>query len=99
MSQVTKRTSPPPPVAADELNVSELQVQAERLGEDHTGQIAASSAAAHPFISAGTMLKAALALIAVLVVSTAVVVSFTTEPAQQHFTMFTFNALLFVPTI
>jgi hypothetical protein len=92
-------TTPTTPVAGDELNVSALATEAGRLGENHRGQVVASSAAAHPFFSACTMLKAALSIIAVLVVATAVVVSFTTDPAQQHFTMFTFNVLLFVPTL
>lgn len=101
--QVTKRSTPG--VAGDDVDFTDIQKQAERLGEDHTGQIAASSSAAHPFLSACMVLKMALGLYAMLTVVTPITVAVTTadSPEQsaaqnaQHFTIFIFYLLLYVP--
>jgi hypothetical protein len=105
MSQVTKRTTTPG-VAGDDVDFTDIQKQAERLGENHTGQIAASSSAAHPFLSACMVLKMALGLYAMLTVVTPITVFVTkvddtsqdtTAQNAQHFTIFVFYMLLYVP--
>jgi hypothetical protein len=109
MSQVTKRAAPPPPpptgVAGDDVDFTDIEKQAERLGEDHTGQISASSSAAHPFLSACMVLKMALGLYAMLTVVTPITVVVTKVDSSegsaaqnaQHFTIFIFYMLLYVP--